>query len=231
MNEIVTQIGAVAVAMVAAYQAIRLERMRKESKRKDVQIKESSKNFSALSLLVDFELISTVYSRVDEVFRNTNIDRFLLIIAVNGRDVFNVVSVVYERHRGRIDEGGRRVDINAIGRYSHIRIDSDYKDMLHSVETKGRVMVVTDQMTKDSMLYNIYDLEGVTAAAVYPVTRMRIDDHNDMLLFCSYATHSPTLISRRDSSFIQTLHGGIQSAFKSYADKIDGFAAKLDDDE
>jgi len=230
MEVLITQIGAIIVALIASYQAIRLERLRKESKRKDIQIRESSKNFSALSLLIDFELIGLISNRVDEIFENSCIDRFLLIIAVNGRDVFNVVSVVYERHKSISGEPARRIDINAVGRYTHVGIDSAYKQMLTDVEKRGKVLIETEFLSEDSLLYSIYKNEGVTSSLVCPVIRMALDDTNDMLLFCSYATHVDSGIPKKDVSFVRTMHGGIQSAFSKYVDKIELFTKTKNDE-
>lgn len=222
LGEIVTQIGAVAVALVAAWQQVHIARIQRKSRAKDALIREGGKNFSALSLLVDFELTSAVSYRVEQIFKNTSVDRFLLIIAVNGRESFSTVSAIFEKFKDV--ERGRRVD--AIDTYSHIKIDAHYKDMLRNVESLGVVKIVTELMPEDSMLYNIYINEGVKAAHVYPVTRMRIDSKNDMLIFCSYASRGVE-ISIKDSAYINMMHGGIQAAFGAYEKKIDEYTKKL----
>jgi hypothetical protein len=144
---------------------------------------------------------------------------------VNGKNDFSTVSVVFERFKNREDI--KRID--AIDTYSHVRIDSYYKEMLKNVEALGAVKLVTDLMPNDSMLYNIYIAENVKASHVYPVTRMKIDDSNDMLLFCSYASRGVG-ISTKDSMFIQMTHGSIQNAFSAYEKKIEEYSKKTQDE-
>jgi len=225
LGELITQIGGIAVAIIAAWQTIRVEKVRKESKRKDVQLRESSRNLAALSLLVDFELTSAVSYKIEQVFEQTSIDRFLLIIAVNGRSDFSTVSVVFEKFKNR-DTANR---IDAIDAYSHVRIDHHYKELLKNVEALGLVKLVTDSMPEDSMLYSIYQNEGVKASHVYPVTRMKVDENNDMLLFCSYAARG-VMIGVKDSAFIRMIHGGIQNAFSEYEKKISEYSKRLDNE-
>jgi len=226
MDTVITQIGAVVIALIATYQAIRLEKMRKEGKRKDTALVESSRNFSALSLLVDFELISSISKRVDDVFHGTKVDRFLLLIAVNGKEAFNVVSVVYERHKS----SPGRIDLNATGRYSHIQIDAAYKQMLQDVENKGSLLINTDDLPADSLLRNIYETENVTASTICKLVRLPIDQTKDMLLFCSYATHSNDKIPQKEHLFIRTMHGAMKSAFDDYSKKIDSFVKLIEDE-
>lgn len=216
MAELITQIGAVAVALIAAFQAFQIERLRKAGKRKDGHIIQFRKHFTAISLFIDLELISIISGKVDEVFYNTGIDRFLLLIAVNGKDSFNVVSVVYERHK--TGSGATRID--AIDRYSHVIIDADYKKMLKDAEIEGRVLMDVDMMNTDSILYNLYRAEGVTASIVKLISRVRVDNENSLLLYCSFATHDESKISKRDELFVHTLYGGIQGAFNEYLEKM-----------
>lgn len=204
------------VALIAAWQAIRIERLRKIGKQKDRHITQFGKHFSAISLFIDLELISTISSKVDEIFYHTGVDRFLLLIAVNGKESFNVVSVVYERHKVGI--GAERIE--AIDRYSHVMIDQEYKKMLKDAEVNGAVMMDVDTMNQDSILYNIYRSEGVTASIVKLITRVNLDNENSLLLYCSFATHDESKISKRDRLFVHTLYGGIKRAFSEYLEKM-----------
>jgi len=216
MTELITQIFAAMAALIAAWQAFQIERLKKVGKRKDGHITQFGKHFSAISLFIDLELISIISSKVDEIFHNTGVDRFLLLIALNGKESFNVVSVVYERHK----IGSEAERIEAIDRYNHVIIDADYKKILKDAEVNGVVLMDVDEMNQDSILYNIYRSEGVTASLVKLISRVNLDSENSLLLYCSFATHDESKISKRDQSLVHTLYGGVKKAFDEYLEKM-----------
>lgn len=218
-TEIVTAVLAglttIAVTIIGYKQALKTKQLELELKDKDKFIKESNKSFGALAMLLDFELVNTITEKIDYLFNKTKIDRFLVLIAVNGKVDPNTVSVIFEQHK---DNDGNIIKVNALTRYRHVYIDDQYRQMLKQAELLGGVYYETDTMP-ESYLKNVYLDEAVTSSVIKYITRINIDDHNDMIVFCSLATHKGRL-NDIEKTNIHAEFGSIRSAFKKYYEKL-----------
>lgn len=135
-----------------------------------------------LDQILEFRAFGKIKNGVDEIFKTTIADRFLLLIAVNGKTHFNVVSVVFEQHKRSIN------GISAIARYKSLKIDDDYRDMLEHSESKGTLLLETTTMPK-GLLKDIYEIEGVTHSQIRFIAREKIDKDNDVVIYSSLSTH------------------------------------------
>lgn len=202
------------IATLFAYkQSIKLKKMELEASKKDNIILDQQKNFSALSLLMDFELIDSIKKRVDLIFDKTNVDRFIILIAVNGKTDFNLVSVIYEQHK-------IETKINAVSQYGHVYIDDHYRRMIKEIEKNGSFYFETDRSYEVSYLNNIYLKENVKSSLIKFIQRVKIDENNDMIVFCSLASRTGLM----DESIKNHLHadwGNIHISFKKYFKKLE----------
>lgn len=213
---IIGTLSTITATYFAYRQSIKLKRMEIESSKKDSIILDQQKNFSALSLLMDFELINSIKSRVDFIFNKTSADRFLILIAVNGKVDFNVVSVIYEQYKRDYNEPVT----SAIENYSHIYIDPHYRKMIKEVERNGSFFFDTDSCEEMCYLKNIYEQEKIFSSLVKFVQRVKIDENNDMIVFCSVASKKEVMTSKHRNE-IHADWGNINENFKKYFKKVE----------
>ena len=148
--------------------------------------------------IMSFESINSIKSAVKELFVETSATRFLILIAVNGKADFNMVSVIFEQMK---DGYG---NVNAIARYHNIDIDYEYRKMLKLAEREGCISYKTTDM-KDSLLKDIYIMEGVKTSKIMHVTRQHVDKDNDLLVFASVATHTSESFTDLEDTTIKLL--------------------------
>lgn len=135
-----------------------------------------------LDRILDFTAFNLLKEAVDELFRTTRGDRFLILIAINGKEDFNVVSVIFEQHKNS------DYKVNAIARYRNLGIDAPYRNMLKEAEALGSVSLDINNM-KDSLLKDIYKIESIQYSDIRHLLRIHVDDRNDILVYSSLATH------------------------------------------
>ena len=145
-----------------------------------------------------FNIIS---SAVDRIFDKTKADRFLIMIAVNGKTDFNIISVIFEQHKNK------EYRINAIARYHNITIDPHYKQLLKNTNVQDVIELVTEDMP-ESILRDFFTDEKVKSSLVRQLVRTPMDSENDVLVYSSISTHSNKKFSRLEKSFIKTQYEG-----------------------
>ena len=123
--------------------------------------------------LLGFFAFDEVKYNISKLFDVTQMDRFLILVAINGKAKFNHVSVVFEQHKDNKNK------VHATARYYDLEIDKSYKEMLHRCEIESKVELVVDEM-KPSMLKNIYAMEKVKYSQVRFMTRKSIDKDNNL---------------------------------------------------
>lgn len=151
-----------------------------------------------LDKVLDFASFNAIKEGVDELFEQTRADRFLILIAINGCEDFNMISVIFEQHKDS------QYKVSAIARYKSLSIDTDYRNMLKLSEKYGKIELETEKMPP-CLLKDIYQIESVTHSDVRHLVRVKIDDKNDVLVYSSLATHHKmgfTKMGRRRAEII-----------------------------
>ena len=148
--------------------------------------------------LTSFNIIS---SSVDRIFEKTKADQFLIMIAVNGKTDFNVISVIFEQHKNNDHR------INAIARYHNITIDPHYKKLLKTTNIEAVIEMITDDMP-ESILKDFHTEEKITSSLVRQLVRTPMDEENDVLVYSTISTHSKKRFTRLEKSFIKTQYEG-----------------------
>lgn len=185
------------------YERFEKGKLRKEKDETQVKLK-------FLDRIMDLEFINQIGESVNRIFEETVADRFLILVAKNGKSDFNVVSVVFEAHKNA------KYRINAIARYRNVHIDKQYKNMLKESENYGMVKLETAKMP-DSVLKDFYLLEGVKFSKIRHLARRPIDKDNDFLVYSSISTHENKDFDNLDLAFIKTQFDG---TIKPCIDKI-----------
>lgn len=176
---------------------LRLENKNLKSENEDVRVK-----LKFLDRALDLEFINQIGDAVDRIFDQTKADRFLILIAKNGKEDFNIVNVVFEQHKGS------EYRINAIARYRNVHIDHPYKQMLKDCEFKGVIELETETMPR-SVLKSFYENEKIKHSKVRHLARKPIDDQNDFLIYSSLSTHIDEKFTDNELAFIKTQYEGI----------------------
>lgn len=167
----------------------------REVRKYKVEIKQHQLRGDVLDRILDITLLEDIKNSTKILFKETKIDRFLILIAVNGKTKFNTVSVIFEQHKNSTS--------SAIARYKNLSVDTEYKDLLTEVEKFGFIILSTDTM-KEGLLKDIYEVEEVHHSEIRHLARQPLDSENDCLVFCSSATHLKAKFNKKDLLSIQT---------------------------
>lgn len=198
---IVSLIGLVGV-LVPSYLTYK---EKKKNREKEEKIKELEKELTEHTLrsnvvdrLLDITYLTQIRKAVENMFKGTKADRFLILIALNGKIDFNLVSVVFEQHKK--PQG----DVNAIARYRNLTIDSYYREMLKKTEKDTTCEFFVKDMPEDSLLKSIYEIEGVKYSKLRHLLRVPIDDNNDVVVFSSISTKQEKAFTNKEKTIFLT---------------------------
>lgn len=161
-------------------------------------VKEQELKLNIFDKVMDLNSINKIKLAIDRIFANTSADRFLILIAINGKEDFSKISVIFEQHKSS------EYAINATARYKNIFIDAHYKQMLKQAEIEQSKVVHFDvEKMEDCLLKDFYISEGVRFSKVRHLLRKSIDKDNDVLIYSSMATHNSKKFSRTELAFMK----------------------------
>jgi len=208
---IVALIGAVSV-IVAAIIAYRKDTKIKEleleqetlqldiNKKNDI-IKDRNFKVRVSDKLLDFQAFNQIKESVDRIFETTKADQFLILIAVNGKTDFRLVSVIFEQHKTS------RYKVNAIIRYRDVEVDDEYRKLLKEVEHEGSVDLDVMKM-KPQLLKDFYTIENVKHSKLRFLHREHLNDNNDIILYSSVVTHNKDKWTNLEDAIIKMEYEG-----------------------
>lgn len=171
-------------------QKTELKTVKKENREYEIKI-------SLFDRIMDITAINMIKESVNRMFNQTKADRFLILIAINGKHDFNVVSVIFEQHKSSLGE------YNAIGRYHNINIDNCYRNILKRSEHEDYVLFDT-ATEKNCLLKDFYDIEDIKHSLIKHLVRKPIDEDNDFLVFSSVATHDDNEFTNLEKTILKT---------------------------
>lgn len=200
MTEVLSLIGTVLSSAIAAWAVVKSKKVEKENK-------ELKKSYNALDILFDFTVFNNIVYHVNEAFKQTKADRYLTLYATNGKSDFRFVTAMFEHHK---DGEHARLSMGAVNKYVKLETDEQYKRMLKEAELNGNVYVDVIEM-QDCDLKNIYIAEKVFHSAIMFLNRVQVDDKNDLLLFCSIATHQPEPFTAAEMTVLKQLNGVLKA--------------------
>lgn len=190
--------NAIIVALISAFSALGIALIPYFLKKREDK-KEKSK-----SLDVDVELFkfNDLKEAVDNILFTTKADRFLILMANNGKEEMRFATAIYEQHKNNQELS---FSIGATNKYIKIEFDDEYRHMLKEAE-KEVVFRMNVKNMKDSLLKNIYLTEKVTQSNCYFLRRYADykTENKDLLLFCTLASHSEELYDVFDETKFKT---------------------------
>lgn len=159
------------------------------------EVKQDIDKKSPFRIVSSLSSIMQVRDMINNLIITTPVDRFLILVAINGKTEFRTATAIYEQW----DDEFRKHDdphltVSATNEYYKYEIDNSYREMLRVAETSADgVHYRVDEMP-DCVLKDIYDFEKVKYSSVVFLRRVsNYDmDGNDMVIYCSIATHQDT---------------------------------------
>ena len=210
---LVSIIGAVptiTVSILLYRKDIKVKKMELESAKQDLETKQKGIKLNALEKLLDFTSFNIIRNSVDRIFENTKADRFMILIAVNGKVDFNIVSVIFEQHKTA------KWKVNAIIRYRDVNIDDKFRQLLKELEYRGTIDIKVEDMT-NQLLKDFYIIEKLKYAKFQFLHREHIDEDNDVLIYSTVSTHINIPFTKTENAIIKTEYEGtIIHTIKNY---------------
>lgn len=149
--------------------------------------------------VIKLVFVNAIQDAVAEIFKNTSADRFLILIARNGKTDFKFADVIldfFENHSEKVD---------AVRIYTNVELDSQYKVMLKSTEAHGFFDLETASMP-DQILKHFYQIEDVKFGRTMHVARLPIDENNDFLIYTSVAKHQNVAFTDMEKTYFDLIH-------------------------
>jgi hypothetical protein len=214
---IIGGISLIVTGLIAYIKDLQLKRFEIENKEMKSQLAETDDilteaniKINILDKLGNFGVFNEIRTSVDRIFSETRADRFLILFALNGKKDFRTVSVVFEQHKHP------ELKVNAIIRYRDVQVDDEYRRLLKNVETFNQVTLDTETMP-NQLLKDFYTIEQVSHSLIKFLHRKAMDKDNDMVMFCSIATHESDTFDNLEKAIIKTeLEGTITRVIKDY---------------
>ena len=110
----------------------------------------------------------------------SGIDRFLVLVCVNGLNDPKEVTAIYQY----------RVDTKDFRSYVNLPLDADYVARINQLKAHGSADITVSELPP-SLIRDIYESEGVTHAYWYMIDTMESAVTDQVAnKYCSFATHS-----------------------------------------
>lgn len=176
---IISSITAIISAILGYFAVIRAAKIKKQL----------SHPITKTNLMVNLTVFSRIREEVYDLFLHTTADRFLILVAHNGKEVLRFCSVIYEQHNKGID--GVNLSFGAVSKYVRFEFDEEYRKMLKKAEINGMEEIHTDKLPKCD-LREIYKAEGILHSNCYIFNRIINYDNkgNDLLFYGTVAKHT-----------------------------------------
>jgi len=187
------------------YKAYKLKMENNSLLEKNKELKDKS-----IGVVMDFMGLNRVKMIVDNIFKYTEADRFLILVATNGKTDLRFATAIYEHHK---ENSAISLSLGAVNRYVEFEFDSHYLSLLKRSEVESIVDVNVDELPKCD-IGDIYRSEGVEHAKWGFLDRKKIDDLNDRIFYCSVATHKKIPFSAEESATIKGYVGNIRKEIK-----------------
>jgi len=201
MNEIIKGLFVLIGVLVPAYLLHKREiaKHKLEISKLNLEKKQDKLKLDFFNRAMDLSRINPIINAVNRLFKETVADRFLILIAINGKTDFNIVSVIFEQHNDN------KHPVNAIGTYRNIEVDNAYRNMLKLSEINGAYDIDVSKMN-DCILKSFYEYEGVKHSKVRFLDRQKIDNDNDFVIYSSLATHKNKSYNKIEEAIIKTVY-------------------------
>lgn len=193
----ITSFTTVIVAIIATFQAIKIKKLDKENTEDLEKMTDDKNHLSGVSFLTDFNVMNELISIVEDIQKNTKINRFVILYGINGKTEVTTVSSLFEMEN-------QEYLINVKYKlYDEISIDNHMRFLIKELETKKDLILSTDDLP-ESLLKNIYLKQNIKNALLKFISRKPLDINNDIILYSSFGSFSSDLLTVDDLNYIES---------------------------
>ena len=182
------------------------KKLKKENKNLKQEVEDISQPIE-----MDLKFFNSIKDIVENIFQITKADRFLILTATNGTKEMKFATAVYEQHNKNEKIS---LSIGATSKYVRFEFDSEYKRMLKEAENVGPINLNVEKM-QPCDLKIIYEAEQIKHSKVFFLVRMKIDDINDRVFYCSVATKSEHEYTKVERLLIRTQIDKMKQMFRA----------------
>lgn len=194
--------GAVCSAAIAALSNRRL-RQEKEILKRELQIQSHVLDFS--------QFISDWHSTLAEIellMQETEIDRFLMFRAWNGKSEPQWTTAVLQIRRGE----------QKPIQYVHFELDDDYIERMRRIERGGYETLTVADMPK-SAVKDVYEAEGVKASFWAHVETQPVDEHSHAISYCSFSSITDGELQPTTTTRCRIIVGRLKGVARAFGEK------------
>lgn len=149
--------------------------------------------------LYDLQHFSLMERTIQQLFLTTPIDRFTIMFVMNGKIDFNYLTVIFDQSSTDLELGG-------VSPYARFPIDHEYRRMLKEMEVNKFVWRKSPEF-RVGRINDFLEMEKVNNICWAYVTRIALDEFNDLVVFLSVSSVGPE-ISRVDKNIVELLISG-----------------------
>ena len=154
---------------------IKLKNKEKPSEKPSEKINESKFN----NLFFSSVILNKIYEKSIVLFRETSIEKVIVLYAINGKTTFTNITVCLE-----ISKNSKSKPI--ITKYDNYKIGNEYRDMLKKVEElKQLVINVNKNIEEDCELKNLLRNIKINYIVLSFLARIKINSNDDILIYSS----------------------------------------------
>jgi hypothetical protein len=185
-------------AIVAIYQTIANNKLARKNKDLDIELEkeklETEHNaikYDVVTQLLKFSQYQKIYDAVIKMMNESNVDRFLIFVAVNGKTELRKVTCIFQKYKHD------NTNVDAVSVYKGLKVDNVYVNYLYDTERKGSITLETEKI-EPSLIKDIYETEGVKWSNWKFICRLNLDEKNDLIAYSSAATFNEDGFKNRD---------------------------------
>lgn len=173
LSAVITAVASIAVAYITR------DRMKIKHTAENIE-KELAFQRAALSFDEFVSEWNDVYDEIVDIIQTTNVDRFLLLRAWNGKYDPKWTTAFFQV---------REVHQKPVS-YVHFELDADYIERLNQVIRGGSISFAVRDIP-DSYIKDVYTSEGVTHSAWFFIDKSQLKGSTSAAVtYCSFSTHS-----------------------------------------
>lgn len=216
MNEGLVQILVASIGLVGILGAALINRLGKiRELEKERETWQSKHRFRVMLSLPDVNKLERI---IQNVFKKTRADRFVLFIGENGpSSPLVITNAVMDRHK---DNMYMMMSLNAVDTYVNVNLDIHYQKMMKDAETTKEGIYLDVSKMQDSKLKGFYEGEMVKHSSVWFTGRFPQTKIKHFVLYYSFATHNEWEFEEREKTILSLAADKIRSLdFRVYSVK------------
>ena len=193
----ITEVIVACVTSLAAIALAAAGRKQKKKSRKEIaQVKDQLEfkttqarrqmEFQSKALAFSLVYWNTIHADLKDLCNETEVDRFIVLQAVNGIADPRWATALFQYRGGDADE--KPVS------YVNVELDADYVRRLKKVREEGE-LTFSVEGDSSALIHSIYRNENIRASAWFMIGTSQLSEGMTEITYCSFATHSHDMIT------------------------------------